>query len=138
MTEEFPNIDSIEIREGLPSDHNFIYSTWLNGLYYGNSWFKLTPKHEFMKFYHQIIERLLARSAIRIACLKEDRDVILGYAVIEGNVLHWTHTKPAWRKLKIARNLTITNGITSCTHLTDLAVFIFSKQKDWEFNPFLI
>lgn len=118
------------------ADLNFIYATWLRGLYYGNEWFNEINQHTFFQHYKHIVYRFLERSnsKINVACLKEDSDVILGYCVYEMPSLHWVHVKDAWRRIGIAKAL-IPPGITTVTHLTKMGKSI--KPKEWEFNPFL-
>lgn len=125
------------IRPYQPSDENFVYSTWLKGLYYGNEWFHEIPKDLYFKKYHQIIERILARPTCEIICavLKEDEDVILSFAVYEGKTLHWVFTKSAWRKFGLAK-MVIPECITQVSIITKVGKAI--KPKQWEFNPFLI
>lgn len=130
----------VTIRDYLPSDKNFIFSTWLKGLYYGNRWFKEIPKDIFMEKYHEIIEKVLSNPGvvIKIACLLEDKDVILGYSIesAQGNVLHWVFCKKAWRHVGIARSL-VSSGVSTVTHVTEVGLDIINKKKI-AFNPFII
>lgn len=130
--------DLVEIRDFLPDDTNFIFATFLRGLYYGESWFTLINKNVFMERYHKVAEYLLKKPSItiKIACLKEDQNAILGYAIYENNVLHWVFVKKAWRSIGIAKDL-VPSTIKIVTHLTKSGVSILSK-KNLEFNPFLI
>lgn len=123
------------IRQGRTGDRNFILSTWLMGLYYGNPWFKEIEKDIFMANYHTVVCGLLERSAIVVAALKEDEDVILGYSVINPPVLHWIFVKEAWRKVGISKHL-VPREIDVTTHLTVLGKKL--KPKHMTFNPFLI
>lgn len=131
---------SITLRDYKPeSDRSFILATWLRGLYYGDSWFSLIPKATFMEAYHNILERILINPGItiKIACLKEDSDVILGYSVYhkvpKGLALDWVFVKSAFRNIGVASMLTPDN-VVCCTHLTKVGKSI--KPKNWEFNPF--
>ena len=45
----------VTIRDIESEDINFIYATWLRGLYYGESYFSLMPKDIFMAKYHGVI-----------------------------------------------------------------------------------
>lgn len=118
-------------------DRAFIFSTWLRGLYYGNYWFKEIPKDRFMSFYHNVIEGILNKPNVKVSCavLKEDPDVILGYAVMERNILHWVFVKQAWRGLHIATKL-VPDDIDTVTHMTDKARTF--KPKNVVFDPFQI
>lgn len=121
------------------SDRSFILATWLRGLYYGDSWFSLIPKNIFMENYHTIIESIIANpnTIIKVACLKGDADVILGYTVYHdvqrGSAIDWVFTKSAWRNIGIAKMLCPDNAV-ACTHLTKVGRAI--KPKNCDFNPF--
>lgn len=128
----------ISYRDLMPADLNFIYSTWLKGLRYGNDWFSFITKEAYFTFYHRIIELILEKPnvIIKVACLKEDPDVILGYSVSEGLVLHWVFVKSAWRKIGIAKDLV--PEFKSVSHITAIAKSILiTKFPTVEFNPFI-
>jgi hypothetical protein len=126
-------------REARTEDHAFILSTWLRGLYYGGPFFREIEKSSFFKHYQLIVKGILARSQIQIACLKEDHDVILGYAVTQEKntdvILHWVFVKSAWRRVGLARDL-IPNTVSAVTHLTQVGKSL--KPEKWKFDPFLI
>ena len=122
-------------RSLMPDDEAFIMSTWLKGLYYGNSWFRQIPQDTFFDAYRDVITRLAASSEIKVACLADDPDVILGYSVSSGPILHWVFVKQAWRKLGLAKDLVNPRTYVT-THMTTVGQAI--KPKDWIFNPFLI
>jgi hypothetical protein len=114
-----------------------VYSTWLNGLYYGNDWFREIDKNTYFENYHKVLEAIFKRpeTQIIIACLKEDEDVILAYAITEGQTLHWIFTKPVWRRMGLSR-LILKESIKAVSHLTRLGKSI--KPREWRFNPFLV
>lgn len=130
--------DLFSYRSPQTNDINFIYSSWLKGLRYGNDWFEFISKEAYYTFYHRIIELILQRptTTITIACLKDDPDVILGYSVQEGSVLHWVFVKPAWRKIGLATDLV--KPFKSVSHITAVAKSILiTKFPHIEFNPFI-
>lgn len=129
--------DLIATRDATPADSGFIFATWLRGLRYGNSWFELIESVVYFKVYHDFIESILNRptTVIKIACLKDDPEVILGYSVYSGTSLHWVFVKKAWRSIGIARSLVPTNT-TTVTHMTNVGLSILKKHKNVIFNPF--
>jgi GNAT superfamily N-acetyltransferase len=134
--------DLVSIRAGnLEQDENFILATWLRGLYYGCDWFGLIPKDVFMAAYHTVLTTLirLPGVSIRMACLKDDPDTILGYSVTGRNdsVLHWVFVKSAWRGLGLARDL-VPDTVKSVTHLSRVGRIVLRKRPSLVFNPFLI
>lgn len=130
----------ITIRPYKPEmDKNFVYATWLRGLYYGDSWFSMIPKAIFMTNYQAVIDRILSGPAceVKVACLKDDPDVILGYAVGHtvdaGYVLDWVFVKSSWRLIGVAKSLVPTQPI-AVSHLTKVGRAI--KPDNCDFNPF--
>lgn len=128
--------DLIIVRPFKEDDYNFIISTWLKGLYYGNDWFEKIDKEAYMTHYHAFINSILSRPNIKVnvSALKEDEDVILGYSILEGPKLHWIYVKEAWRRLGISKDL-ITHPISTVTHITRLGDQL--RPKTIKFNPFL-
>jgi GNAT superfamily N-acetyltransferase len=128
--------DVITIRGPQSGDTNFVYATWLRGLYYGNDFIKQIDKDIFMEEYHPVVTGILRRPgiSIKIACLKEDEDVILGYSITEGSTLHWVFVKPVWRGIGVAKKL-LPDKIITITHYTNLGKKL--KSTETIFNPFL-
>lgn len=132
--------DLIALRPGKSEDRNFILACWLRGLYYGNSWFGEVPKDIFMEKYHSILERVLSSPnvTVTVACLKEDSDVILGYAVHRlvntHKILDWIFVKSAWRHIGIGKSL-VPENLYAVTHLTKIGKIV--KPSNVIFNPFI-
>jgi hypothetical protein len=133
------------IRDYTPKDKNFVIATFLRGLYYGDSWFSQIPKAIFMANYKLVIEALIAKTTIKVACLKEDPDVILGYSILSNDfqTIHWVYVKSSkladgttWRQKGIGRAL-IPQYPTSVSHLTKLGKDLLPKLKNTVFNPFI-
>lgn len=131
-TEDLALVATRPYREG---DRNFILASWLRGLYYGSEWFREIPKEIFMENYHKVIDHILSRAQVTVACLKDDEDVILGYSVHGGPKLHWVFCKKAWRGIGISK-LLVPVGTTTITHLTKVAVSYLRKNPSVHFNPF--
>lgn len=129
------------IRDSVDADTSFIMATFLRGLYYGDSWFSLIPKDIFMQNYKTIANALILSPnvVIKIACLKEDPNVILGYSILsaDSQVVHWTFVKSAWRKQGIAKAL-VPQYPVFITHLSDLGRKLMSKYPTTKFNPFAL
>lgn len=123
------------IRRATEPDLPLIFTTWLHGLYHGNTWFHEIEKPIFWENYRKVIEVILNYSETNVACLAEEPDVVLGYIVYSGPILHWIFTKKAFRKLGIAKAL-LPDRITTITHVTDVGRSL--RHKDWQYNPFKI
>jgi hypothetical protein len=128
-----------DIRPARPSDYNFILATFLRGLYYGDSYYSIVPKRIFMDSYKLIAQQALNSQNIevKVACLKEDSDVILGYSVVSKNqeAVAWVFVKTAFRQTGIARSL-IPSSPKYVTLLTALGKQLLPKLNGTVFNPF--
>ncbi len=134
---EKPLVDYV-VRDFIAADENFIFASWLRGLYYGNTWFREINKDIFMSNYHRALESCLQAPSvtIKVACLKDDPEVILGYAVLGANdTLHWVFVKSNWRGLGIAKAL-VPNNIKCVSHLTKSGLSILRRHPGVQFNPF--
>lgn len=131
--------DLYSIRAFIPSDSNLILATWVHGLYHGNerdSWISSIPEDVFNVHYRNILEKIiiLPHVEMRIATVKDEPDVILGYSVFTKDTLHWIYVKKPWRLIGIARDL-YPKGIKYTTHLTELGRALRPKYK-LIFDPF--
>lgn len=122
------------IRDPQPEDINFILSTMLKGLYYGSRFWSEVDQDAFFKNYEPFIKNLMIKSQVKIACLEDDQDVILGYSMFDHNILHFIFVKKSYRKLGIGRKL-FPDNIDTVSHLTDIGNSI-RKRINLKFNPF--
>lgn len=86
----------IMIRGVQPSDHAFIYATWLRQLWFSADTTTTLHKQVFMRVNHNLIEKVLKEDRVLVASLKEDPDVILGYAAFEDRP--YVYVKKVWRE----------------------------------------
>lgn len=130
--------DLVTIRDYLPSDRNFLFKTWLEGLRHGNEIFKKTNIYSFHKAYQSLIERLLAKpeTTVKVAALKEDLDVIVGYAVTRPETIDWCFVKKGWRNLKIARDLVSHIEPKKVSNLTFPCGEAIRSRFNLKFEPF--
>lgn len=96
------------------------------------------------------IKALVERSSVLVACDTEDEDVIFGFVVTEGDVLHFVYVKFAFTSLGIARQLVVSALPHVGSRETTISV-LPGRKKDQEtttgatlakyrlvFNPFLL
>lgn len=128
-----------DIRDFNNKDRNLILATFLRGLYYGDSWFSLIPKNIFMNNYKLVAQALVdsPKIVIKIACLKEDQEVILGYSILSSDyqTVVWVYVKSAWRKQGIGRSL-VPKHPMHVSHLNALGKTLLHKLPNATFNPF--
>ena len=128
------------IRLADSSDLNFIYDTFLNSLHYDTELGKSCRNDIFYPEYQKIIDRILLRSTIKVACHQEEPSVIFGYLIFEPDILHYCFIKQSFRRLGIATALfndSFTNGFVYATHLTRSGVPTL-KKFNLIFNPFIL
>ena len=124
------------IRAVRPEDRAFIISTWCKGQLYGNSFFTAVDSEAYFTHYPKYITSILDRAEVRVACFADDEDIILGYAVMSQNALHWVFVKKALRSEGIANKLIAGASVSVITSLTKPGQAIAAK-KGWRFNPWL-
>jgi len=128
-----------DIRDMKEEDKNFIRASFLKGLYYGDSWFSMIPKDEFMKNYKSVIEHFLhdPTAIVKVACLSDDPDTIIGYSILSADyvTVHWVYVKSKWRLHGIAKRL-VPEHPTAVSHLTELGKTLLPKLNNAIFNPF--
>lgn len=124
----------LTIRPGQDSDRPFIVSTMLKSLRSGCHLYRKMDKIAFSHNYNQIVDRLLNTAEVRVACLTEDPDIIIGYAICRDSVLDYVYVKSLWRQKGIAKSLC--GGVTTVSHLTSVAEPIIIKHGI-RFNPFI-
>lgn len=130
------------VRPYKPEDRNFILSTFLRGLYYGNDFYALIDKAVFMTEYKKVVEALIDSpfTSVKVACLPDDKDVVLGYAIasVDGAAIHWGYVKAVWRDKGIFKAL-LPATPQYFTHFTMPALAARNqKAPNLIFNPFYI
>ena len=128
------------VRSYVPADKHLIMSTWLIGLYYGDTLYSLIDKDIFMKYYHKVLESIISSGAykINVMCDKDDSNVIIGYSVLspDATVLHWVFVKKDFRGYGVATDL-VPETVKTVTHLTKAGIRIL-KKKNLAYNPFIL
>lgn len=123
----------------LPQQYqNMILSQWMRSLKHGNEYFKLADSDAFYEAYGKYIKSILGRASttVRIAVLGDDRDVALGWSVVEGSALHFIRVQYEQRNRGIGRSL-VPEGIDTITHLTKAGARIWPRCLPAAiFNPF--
>ncbi len=128
------------VRDVKSEDKNFILASFLNGVYYGNSLFNLIPKAIFMENYKEIANELYnnqLKTVVKVACLKDDEDIILGYSILSADYLtiHFVYVKEKFRHQGIGKSL-VPLYPTSVTHLTKLGIELLKRFPNTIYNPF--
>lgn len=96
-----------DIREACADDIPFIYKTWLESYRYESDLGKAYYSRNsiFYSSYKPVIDRLLVRSHVIVANVKDEPNVILGYLAYDKDTIHYAFTKGAFRHLGVAKGL---------------------------------
>jgi hypothetical protein len=86
------------------TDSGFIYSTLPKSIYYGSHIKIPVSRSHFFDTAYSYVQNVIADQNTRIftACLKDDPDFIVGYAVVHGTCLEFVYVKEGFRNQKIA------------------------------------
>ena len=138
MEEIVNKSELVTIRDGIESDFPFIYASWLRGYRHGNDHVALIDNDAYFREQHKTIESILSDPAtsVKIACLKDQPDVILGYCVHKLVRMDWIFIKKSWRGIGLAKDL-IPKDIKCVSHLTKVGFSLLRKQPNMRYNPYL-
>lgn len=94
----------VRIRAATESDVNFIFNSWLK-CYRHSQFAKQLQNEVFFDAHHKLIEGLLKRCEVLIACNDADISQIYSYGIaekVDGQlVVHFVYTKESYRKLGV-------------------------------------
>lgn len=120
-------------------DEAYIYASWRNAAYY--SAYK-RPEGNAKTFFHKQsrkIKEILETSNVKIACLEESPNVIIGYSVSTGDHLNFIYVKHDYRLKGIGALLMPKDIKTVTSELTKAGKAIVEKKNlktQGEYNGF--
>lgn len=129
------------IRSAIGDDLAFIYSTWERSYRYDSYLGKNCKNSIFFPYYARVIDWILSQSdtQVLLAVLPDEPNVILGYAVLQPNTLHYAFTKEAFQRMGIAKSIIGHFGqVQYFTHKTQSVVPCLARHPELTFNPFLL
>jgi GNAT superfamily N-acetyltransferase len=125
------------------SDKSLIYSTFLRGNRHGCDYNKEVDSDAFYAAFTARLDTILSdkQNTVYVACLEEDQEIVLGWAIVGKEAIHWIYVKEPWRCQGIAKGLVghimATPGrIAIYTHTTKPGRALALKHK-LKFNPYL-
>lgn len=129
---------AIALRPARPGDASFVINSWLKS-YASSDAAKVLPREVYFRGQHGLITAILGREGTRVlvACMADDTDAILGWACVEGSVVHFTYVKQTYRRLGVAKRLLAPLLAQACTYthrargLGELPV-----PSRWTFDPY--
>lgn len=99
-----------KIRNHIETDHAFLFATYLQNNWYDKTNSTILKKDMWMGLQHKRLEKVLEEQPVKIACLEEDPDVILGYS-FNDNGKPFVYVKLAWRSEKLNLKQTLINAL---------------------------
>lgn len=136
----------LKIRNVTNEDVPFIFNSWLKSFRETGFMANGISNTVYYDGHHKIIQKILQRSEIWVACDERYPDQIFGYAVAERIdgifVLHYVYVKHNFRKTGIAKVLLSMfkhdrDQASCCTHLTRLTDRFLMKYNMF-YNPYIV
>jgi len=127
------------IRTENSDDIPFIYATWSNCIKQGSDLGRISGTILFFTAFHKLIDSILLKETckIRVACLPDDPNVILGFLVAYPTQIHFIFVKQVFRGLGIGRALYEAAGKPLIyTMKTSLIEPLLTKMPGLIYNPF--
>lgn len=92
-----------------------------------------------MENYHPVAEMIVnsPKYTIKIACLKDEPDTIIGYSILTADYqgITWVYVKKKWRRNGIAKSL-LPQYPVFVTHINNLGRELLTKFTGCYLNPF--
>jgi ribosomal protein S18 acetylase RimI-like enzyme len=96
----------LHLRPAVGTDLNFIFDTFRESVRHDSSLGRSCRTSIFKKEFARVIDHVLEKSKVLIACMSSDHNVILGYLIYEAPaVLQYIFVKQAFRRMGIAKEL---------------------------------
>lgn len=130
MTSEAP-ASLLALGRARPADMNFVRSSWFTSFWKSGA----APKVSYEQYREEMpkqIERTLEHSTVLVCWFSNIPEEIAGYAVIQGDLLHWCYVKHPYRRQHIATALAA--GCTEYTARTRLGDLLAASMS-LKFNP---
>jgi len=126
-----------DIREAIGDDLSFIYHSWIKSYKDGSALGRSCRNPIFRDNYRFIIDDILIKSNVLVACKNDNPDVVFGFIVYNNSTLHYVFTKQAFRRFGIAKALfnEASKDFKDTTHKTIISTKI---NHDLSYNPFLL
>ncbi len=131
-----------KIRSAVPSDVDYIYSSWAKSFRLNSGLGKSVRKSIYFREFHALIDHILDHSQVLVA--SDDTDLaIFGYIVFElPNIIHYVFVKESFQGFGLAKKL-IKQAMPKeskylSTHWTKAANDLLYGSDIIDHNPFLL
>ena len=129
---------AIEIRPAISTDAPFILSSWLWS-YVGSAFANRIDRRTFFAGHHEYATRLIGRGAV-VAVLPDQRDVIIGFLVGAGEVLHYVYVKGRFWRMGIASEMmhhVYGDKPVNYSHEPTVTGLAFIRRFRARYNPYM-
>lgn len=89
---------TLHIRNANQDDIPFLFSTYLKHNWYDKTNSTLLPKMVWINAQRKRLEKIYQENKVRVCCLAEDHELILGYAFLDADNKPFVYVKQAFRK----------------------------------------
>jgi GNAT superfamily N-acetyltransferase len=119
-----------------PDDERFVRASWFESYWMDYQRERGIAFADYKAGQNRRIETLLERSEVLVAFAPAAPDEILGYAVIEGEALHYTYVKSIYRRRGIATGLIRSRAKTYSVKTPGMKKLL--AKVPLQFNPYTI
>lgn len=132
-----------KIRPPKPTDLNFIFSSFSKSMKNESDIGRACKSSIFFTEFQKVIDLLLEKSAVIIACSPEEEDAIIAYLIFSpGVAVHYVWVRPSCRRKNIAKDL-ITEAFPEAKQVvytlnTSDAKKIAKDYPELTYNPFIL
>lgn len=88
------------------TDSGLIYDSYPKGVYHASCLRIVESKTDWMNEFYETVKKQLLAATIRVACIEDDPNKILGYSIIDGDMLEFVYVKEMFRNNGIGTLLT--------------------------------
>lgn len=137
------SMEHIKIRDAQGTDLNCILDTFMESFFNDSQLANSCRVSIFKKNFRKVIDHILSRSTIQIACFPEDPNTILGYIVYEPGIVHYTFVKMAFRRFGIATQLLNhafpkDGSVIQFPLKTKMLKVVLQDTSRFDYNPFIL
>lgn len=137
----------IAVREPTNSDTNFITNSWLESFRQGGYMNATVPNRVYFNQHHRILEKIVPRSRILVACNSTDTRQVFGWICAElmdrHLVIHYIYIKDDFRQMGIASRLVrllldtqdVVKNVILTTHQTWKSKVLIQGRREWDLKP---
>lgn len=137
----------IKIRSFVPTDTNFILSSWLRSYKEKSQFARRILYSVYFQYHEPVVKFLIKQGTVLIAYSEKEPDIIGGYFCFEKTPHefrgHYCYVRKSMRGLGLARALVQASGMESherkfFTHWTSFIDEMINDQEKMVYNPYLI